>query len=128
LDTGSQWCALSTTGICSKSSAHRRFTEWVEAGVFYEFWRQGLLIYDGLVGTDWVAIGRRSDDQDSVGWEKNRLQRDRPGQVGSKRSVVTDACEIPIGLAVDRANVPDYKLLEATLDALPAQRPEAILD
>ena len=44
-----------------------RFTEWVEAGVFYEFWRQGLLSYDGLVGTDWVAIGRRSDDQGSVG-------------------------------------------------------------
>ena len=32
LRTGSQWGALSATGICSKSSAHRRFTEWVEAG------------------------------------------------------------------------------------------------
>jgi transposase len=53
LRTGSQWGALSATGICSKSSAHRRFTEWVEAGVFHEFWRQGLLSYDGLVGIDW---------------------------------------------------------------------------
>jgi transposase len=43
LRTGSQWGALSATGICSKSSAHRRFTEWVEAGVFHEFWRLGLL-------------------------------------------------------------------------------------
>ena len=51
LRTGSQWGALSATGICSKSSAHRRFTE--EAGVFHEFWRQGLLSYDGLVGIDW---------------------------------------------------------------------------
>ncbi len=53
LRTGSQWGALSATGICSKSSAHRRFTEWVAAGVFHEFWRQGLLSYDGLVGIDW---------------------------------------------------------------------------
>jgi transposase len=53
LRTGSQWSALSATGICSKSSAHRRFTEWVEAGVFHEFWRQGLLSYDALVGIDW---------------------------------------------------------------------------
>ena len=53
LRTGSQWGALSATGICSKSPAHRRFTEWVEAGVFHEFWRQGLLSYDGLVGIDW---------------------------------------------------------------------------
>jgi transposase len=43
LRTGSQWGALSATGICSK--AHRRFTE--EAGVFHEFWRLGLLSYDG---------------------------------------------------------------------------------
>jgi hypothetical protein len=49
LRTGSQWGALNATGICSK--AHRRFTE--EAGVFHEFWRQGLLSYDGLVGIDW---------------------------------------------------------------------------
>ena len=52
LRTGSQWDALSATGICSKSSAHRRFTEWVEAGVFHEFWRRGLLAYDRRAGID----------------------------------------------------------------------------
>ena len=50
------------------------------------------------------------------------------GKLGTKRSVVTDARGIPIGLAVDGANVPDYKLLEATLDAMPVQRLEALLD
>ena len=37
LRTGCQWNALSATGICSfssASSAHRRFQEWSEAGVF----------------------------------------------------------------------------------------------
>jgi len=53
LRTGMQWNALNATGICSSSSAHRRFQEWAEAGVFSEFWRQGLLAYDELQGIDW---------------------------------------------------------------------------
>jgi transposase len=53
LRTGCQWNALNGTGICSSSSAHRRFQEWTAAGVFEEFWRQGLLAYDELVGIDW---------------------------------------------------------------------------
>jgi putative transposase len=53
LRTGMQWNALNATGICSSSSAHRRFQEWAEAGVFAEFWRQGLLAYDVLRGIDW---------------------------------------------------------------------------
>ncbi len=53
LRTGMQWNALKATGICSSSSAHRRFQEWAEAGVFEEFWRQGLLAYDAEHGIDW---------------------------------------------------------------------------
>src|SRR4051812_20403406 len=32
LRTGMQWNALNATGICSSSSAHRRFQEWEQAG------------------------------------------------------------------------------------------------
>lgn len=53
LRTGCQWNALRETGLCSSSSAHRRFQEWAEAGVFAAFWRAGLLAYDGLLGIDW---------------------------------------------------------------------------
>ncbi len=53
LRTGCQWNALNETGICSSSSAHRRFQEWVNAGVFELLWIQGLLQYDALVGIDW---------------------------------------------------------------------------
>jgi putative transposase len=53
LRTGMQWNALSATGICSSSSAHRRFQEWARAGVFERFWRQGLLAYDQLQGIEW---------------------------------------------------------------------------
>lgn len=53
LRTGCQWNALDATGICSCSSAYRRFREWTDAGVFEAFWRKGLTRYDGLKGIDW---------------------------------------------------------------------------
>jgi transposase len=51
--TGCQWNALNGTGICSSSSAHRRFQEWEQAGVFAELWRLGLVAYDEREGIDW---------------------------------------------------------------------------
>ena len=56
LRTGSQWNALNATGICSCSSAYRRFREWVDAGVFREFWCLGLFMYDELEGLDWSWV------------------------------------------------------------------------
>ena len=56
LRTGMQWNALDATGICSSSSAHRRFQEWEQAGVFAEIWRQGLLDYEAAVGIDWAWL------------------------------------------------------------------------
>jgi transposase len=56
LRTGMQWNALNATGICTSSSAHRRFQEWEQAGVFHEIWRQGLLDYDEQVGIDWAWL------------------------------------------------------------------------
>lgn len=53
LRTGCQWNALNATRICSSSSAHRRFVEWTEAGVFQAFWREGLLAHEALAGLDW---------------------------------------------------------------------------
>jgi putative transposase len=38
------------------SSAHRRFQEWEQAGVFDEIWRQGLLDDDEQVGIDWAWL------------------------------------------------------------------------
>ena len=53
LRTGCQWNALKETGICSSSSAHRRFQEWTEAGVFLALWQSGLGAYEVLKGIDW---------------------------------------------------------------------------
>lgn len=32
LRTGMQWNALTATGVCNSSTAHRRFQEWERAG------------------------------------------------------------------------------------------------
>ena len=53
LRTGCQWQAIDKTNICKHSVAHKRFQEWVEAGVFEEFWRRGLLMYDEVKGINW---------------------------------------------------------------------------
>jgi transposase len=56
LKTGCQWNALNTTGICSSSAAHRRFQEWVKAGVFRKLWRKSLIRYNEVKGIDWSFL------------------------------------------------------------------------
>ena len=77
LRTGCQWNALDATGICSCSSAYRRFREWLAAGVFLEFWKLGLLNYDGLKGLDWSWTAMDGAmTKAPLGGEKNRAQPD----------------------------------------------------
>ena len=85
LRTGCRWNALNATGLCSSSSAHRRFQEWVEAGVFRDLWVQGLLDYDELKGIDWewqCIDGAMT--KAPLGGEKDGQEPHRPGQVGDE--------------------------------------------
>ena len=81
LRTGCQWNALNATGICSSSTAHLRFQQWVAAGVFHQLWAKGLHQYDELRGIQW-----RWQSMDGaltkapLGGEKNRSQSYRPRQ------------------------------------------------
>lgn len=75
LRTGSQWNALNGTGICSSSSAHRRFQEWVDAGVFEAFWQLGLLSAAALQEIDWSWLSLDGAmTKAPLGGEKNRPQ------------------------------------------------------
>lgn len=81
LRTGCQWNALNATGICSSSSAHRRFIEWTEAGVFWEFWQRGLLAYDAFKGIDWSWLSMDGAmTKAPLGGGKNRAKPNRPSQ------------------------------------------------
>ncbi len=69
LRTGCRWNALNTTGICSSSSAHRRFQEWRVAGVFEQFWLNGLLSHEKLGPIDWSWLrldGNRPQSSQSM--------------------------------------------------------------
>ena len=85
LRTGCQWKALDATGICSGSTAHLRFQEWVAAGVFLELWRVGLERYDELKGLDWSWLSMDGAmTKAPLGGGKNRPQSYGPGQAGSQ--------------------------------------------
>jgi len=83
LRTGCQWNALNETGICASSTAHDRFQEWVQAGVFRQLWEAGLLEYDKGKGIDW-----RWQSMDGamtkapLGGEKMRTEPHGSGQKG----------------------------------------------
>jgi transposase len=91
LRAGCQWTALDATGICKGSTAHNRFQEWVQAGVFRELWKAGLLEYDARVGIDWewlridgamtkAPLGGEKDRPESYGSRQRRRQAQRPGR------------------------------------------------
>ena len=46
------------------------------------------------------------------------------GKLGGKRSLLTEGRGVPVGLAIDGANRPDYQLAEGTLWGIPIPRPE----
>ena len=81
LRTGCQWNALNATGICPSSTAHDRFQEWVEAGVFEKLWAAGLQEYDELKGIDWSWQSMDGAmTKAPLGGEKNRPQPHGSGQ------------------------------------------------
>jgi transposase len=84
LRTGCQWNALNATGICSCSSAYRRFREWTDAGVFEAFWRTGLAEYDGLTGIDWswLSMDGAMSKARRCRAQKNRGESDGSWQAG----------------------------------------------
>lgn len=82
LRTGCQWTALRATGICSSSSAHRRFMEWTKVGVFEKFWLLGLISYDEMKSIDWTWLSMDGAiTKAPLGGKKNRVKSCRPSQV-----------------------------------------------
>ena len=124
--TGCQWKALDATRFCAGSTAHDRFQEWVEAGVFLKFWEAGLLEYDFFEGLDWdwLSLDGCMTKAPFGGKKAGKNPTDR-GKQGVKRSLLVEGAGIPVGLAVDGANRHDSKLVETTLASIPVERPEA---
>ncbi len=81
LRTGCQWDALKHTDLCAKSTAHDRFQEWVEAGVFEKLWDAGGEQFDDLKGIDWNWLSMDGAmTKAPLGGEKDGAQSDGPRQ------------------------------------------------
>jgi putative transposase len=71
-----------------------------------------------------LAGGRWRDDQGAVGRPQDRPESHRQSEKRAKRSVLTDAAGVPIGLAHEGAHRHDQKLLAQTIESIPIERPE----
>ena len=124
LRTGCQWNALPEEDGSGKT-AHRYFQRWARAGVFQRMWQAGLWEYDELKGIAWkwqAAAGAMTTAP--LGGEKTGKNPPDRGKVGTKRSWLVNEQGLPLGLVVSGANVPDGRLLKATWQALPVERPD----
>jgi putative transposase len=125
LRTGCQWKALDATGLGSGSTAHRRFQEWVRAGLFFRLWRVAAQRYDEVRGIDWrwLALdGCLTKAPLSRSEVVGRNPTDR-GKQGVKRSLLVDGTGLPLALVVGPANRNDHRLMAETLDSLVVRRP-----
>jgi hypothetical protein len=77
--------------------------EGTEAGVFEALWRKGLLVCDGLRGTDWSWLARdKRPGQGAAG--RGRKTGPSPADRGKrrvKRSVLTDGRGVPPGAVIE---------------------------
>src|SRR5438128_6996723 len=83
LRTGCQWKALDATRFCPGSTAHDRFQEWLQAGVFLTMWKASLEAYDELQGIDWSWLSMDGCmTKAPLGGEKDREKPHRSRQAG----------------------------------------------
>src|SRR5919199_6136159 len=81
LRTGCHWEALNQTDLCAKSTAHDRFQEGVQAGVFEKLWLAGVEQFDELQGIDWSWLSMDGAmTKAPLGGEKDGTESDRPRQ------------------------------------------------
>jgi len=129
LRTGCHWNALRATGICSSSSAHRRFQEWTHAGVFERLWALDLQEYDELREIQW---GYQAMDgamtKAPLGGKRTGPNPTDRSKRGTKRSLLMAGRGVPLGVAVAGANRVDFQLLQETLDSIPEECPLAPAD
>jgi putative transposase len=122
--TGIPWRALPRC-YGAATTAHDRFQEWAHAGVFEELWRHALLEYDETVGLRWTWQSMDGAmTKAPLGGEATGPNPTDRAKRGVKRSVLTEAAGIPIGLAIGPANRNDHKLLPETLESRPLLPPK----
>jgi putative transposase len=124
LRSGCQWNKLPER-FGDDSSVHRWFQRWCIRGVFERIWAELVQECDELGAVHWkwqaadAAMGKARFGGDKVG--KNPTDR---GKNGTKKSLLVERDGGPLGVVIDGANVLDWKLLDATIEAVVVERPD----
>jgi len=107
------------TSACSATTMRRRRDEWARAGLMAQLHAVVLEAYERMVGLDLahVCIDGCITKAPCGGDCAGRSPVDR-GKGGLKRSQVSDGDGVPLAAVPAPANVPDHKLLAASLDTL----------
>ena len=123
LRSGCQWNHLPDR-FGSDRTIHRWFQRWCRNGVLEKIWAAMVAECDELgdMAWDWPSadgsMGKARFGGKKVG--KNPTDRGKPG---TKKSLLVEEHGGPLGVVIDGANVPDCKLLEATIKAVVVARP-----
>src|SRR5262249_10705720 len=118
--------ALDQTELCAHSTAHDRFQEWVQAGVFLKLWQADIEQFEELCGIDWDWLSMDGAMRHLPRWagEKTGPNPTDRGKSGVKRSLRTFGHGVPIGLTIEGANRHDMKLVRPTIESIIVDRPE----
>lgn len=123
LRTGCQWKAAPKE-FGSGSTLHRRFQQWVTAGIFLPLWAQELRQYNSRHGIRWrrpsldAAITKAPLGGEATG--PSPVDR---GKSGTKRHLLSDQRGAPLAVLVTEAQRHEKKMALATLDAVIVPRP-----
>lgn len=118
LRTGRHWKELAQTELCAPSTAHDRFREWMQAGVFLTLWQAGPGQFEELEGIDWnwYAKKRAGTKLPWGGRNTNKSSTNR-GKRGRKRHQLSSGHEAPVTPATEEAKHHGMKRVPPTPDA-----------
>lgn len=125
LRTGCHWKAVPQK-YGSGSTIHRRFQQWVEAGLFREM--MGLMLgwYDRTRGIDWTWLAADSKMAPApLGGQCTGPNPTDRSKSGTKRHLLVDGRGVPLSVHLTGANRHDIKGLPALLSGgMLVERPE----
>jgi len=121
--TGCQWKVIPAV-FGSGSTCHRRFQEWVQAGLFVKLMRLLLQWYDRVRGIawNWQMLDSVIIPAPLGGGKTGNNPTDR-AKSGTKRHVLTDRRGVPLAVSLSGANEVDKASVVPTLNAQVVQRP-----
>ena len=124
LRSGVQWNRLPRE-FGPDSTVHHWFQRFVADGVLREIWAELVCECDelGAVSWEWQAADGVMGKSRFEGGARGPNPTDR-AKPGTKKSVIVEQAGGPLGVAIAGANVHDTKLLQATIDAIVAERPD----